>query len=79
MNCDRERRHARKLDRDRCERFDNPPNKRPDPDWLLSEYASIPAHVIASRLGVTEYLVWRWIDLAKQRHVYKQNFHKKRA
>lgn len=77
MTCDRERRHARSLDRARCDRMDNRAQVRPDADWLLSEYSRWPAHVIASRIGATEYQITRWIDLARQRHVYRQRFHRK--
>lgn len=68
--CDRERRHARQLDRRRCERQDNPPTERPPQDWLLAEYAQYPAHVIASRLGVSEACVYRWIEYARNGYGY---------
>lgn len=72
MTCDRELRHARSLDRRRCERADNPVTERPDPDWLLSQYATRPAPVIADELGVTEQCLRRWIGYARERHIYKQ-------
>lgn len=75
MTCDRERKDARRIDRLRCERRDNPPAQRPDPDWLLAEYARVPAPAIADRLGVTATCVYRWIGYARERHIYNQELY----
>lgn len=64
MTCDRERRHARSLDRARCERFDNP--KRPKPSVLLADYTEMTIERIADRYGVPLWTAAGWIDYARK-------------
>lgn len=62
MSEDRERRHARHLDRRRCERFDNP--RRPDPEELLAAYTVRTAERIADDCGVPYNTATTWIKAA---------------
>ena len=64
MTCDRERRHARRIDRARCERYDNP--KRPPASVLLTEYAGTTIERIADRYGVPYWTAAGWIDYARK-------------
>lgn len=70
MTC--ERRHARILDRKRCERYDNP--RRPDPETLLAMYATRTIERIADDCGVPYNTAATWIRDARSDVAYNAEY-----
>ena len=72
MTCDRERKDARRLDRMRCERFDNP--VRPPADAVLAMYASSTIERIADAYGVPYGTAAAWTRAARDGYKYRNRY-----